>query len=681
LSEPGRPIQPLAFRPPVAAAGGARQRVGARRWLRPALLVGAIGLLLAVTWLALGIRAITLDISPRADRLQLEGGPCVKLGGRFWLWPGTYTVVAHAAGYRPLRQQVKIASTGARDFRFALEKLPGRLALLSDPDGVSVEVDGKRVGTTPLTALALAAGPHALVLRAQRHEVYRHNVLIEGMDRAQRLQVKLVPAWAAITVESRPAGATVRVDGDALGSTPLRAEIGAGSHRLELTLRGYQPWQGPLQVVARQPRTLPVIALEPARASVQIRSEPAGASIAVAGEFAGRTPLTVTLAPDRRTEIRATLAGYQPAQRAVSVPSGAQRMLALSLEPILGEVRVHATPADAELFVDNQPRGLADQTLTLTAVAHQISIRKPGYGSHDITLTPQPGLAQEVAAQLVSKAEAASAKVPAQLTNAAGQRMVLVPAGRFTMGAPRSEPGRRSNEVERQVELTRAFYMGVHEISNAQFRAFRAEYASGIVGKNTLDNDNTPVLRIGWDDAVAYCNWLSQREGLPLAYQNGELVKPVNTGYRLPSEAEWEWAARFAGARKLKYPWGNTMPPTGAAGNYADVAAMPVLTETLAAYNDTYVATAPVASFTANALGLFDLGGNVSEWVHDRYSAALIAGSTLERDPFGPATGAEHVLRGSSWRHSRITELRLSWRDASAVPRDDLGFRVVRHAP
>ena len=143
--------------------------------------------------------------------------------------------------------------------------------------------------------------------------------------------------------------------------------------------------------------------------------------------------------------------------------------------------------------------------------------------------------------------------------------------------------------------------------------------------------------------------------------------RPLSDGYRLPTEAEWVWLSRYAGQSKpLKYPWGQSFPVVANSGNYAR--------------GDKYGVTAPVAMFKANRLGLYDIGGNVSEWVNDYYSVIINSGKTIDKNPLGPITGKHHVIRGSSWRHSSITELRLSYRDYAQNKRSDLGFRVARYA-
>ncbi|MET0988741.1 MAG: SUMF1/EgtB/PvdO family nonheme iron enzyme, partial [Steroidobacteraceae bacterium] len=285
---------------------------------------------------------------------------------------------------------------------------------------------------------------------------------------------------------------------------------------------------------------------------------------------------------------------------------------------------------------------------------------------------------------LVTQEQSHLAALPRALQTKSGIELKLLPVGRYTMGSARREPGRRANEAQREVELQRPFYLAVYEVTNQQFRAFRGSHKAGFVGQQSLDLDRQPAVNIPWRDAAEFCNWLSQQEGLPAAYQekNGTLapVTPMNTGYRLPTEAEWEWAARRESSGQLRrYPWGNSLPVPANAGNFADHSARLLVQDVLPDYEDPYPAAAPVGKFPPNPFGLFDMGGNAAEWVQDYYEISADA-SQPAVDPMGPTSGKSHVIRGSSWRQSSLTDLRLSARDYGEGARPDLGFRVARYA-
>ena len=119
------------------------------------------------------------------------------------------------------------------------------------------------------------------------------------------------------------------------------------------------------------------------------------------------------------------------------------------------------------------------------------------------------------------------------------------------------------------------------------------------------------------------------------------------------------------------------IPPQDRHGNYADRSATHVVGRIIFGYNDNHIVAAPVGTFEPNANGLYDIGGNVAEWINDFYAQPTSDPST---DPIGPGSGDYHVIRGSSWRHGTITELRLSFRDYGKDGRKDLGFRIARYA-
>jgi formylglycine-generating enzyme required for sulfatase activity len=677
-------IRPVAFRPrPIRGDRTPRRR----RFVAAGLVWLALGLVGVNVWLLLTVRTVEIVVQPPPDRVELSGGLfAFEVDGRYVVRPGRYTVIAEKEGYGPLEIPIEVTADGERLFRFDLRKLPGRLAVRSGAvAGAEVLIDDEPVGSTPLDGLPLAPGDYSLRVRASRYQDHVAPLRIEGGGVTQALDIELVPRWSVVAFRSSPTGAVVRVDGDSRGTAPITLDLMPGSYRVELELEGYKPYRRRLEVGVNEPQTLPAVALELLDAGLMLDSAPARASVTVDGVYQGQTPLHLHLSPGETHVLTLSKAGHDSATREVRIASGETDELRIALTPREGDVRVTAEPAGALLYVDGEPRGAADQTLSLVAVPHEIEVRKEGFVSFRTTVTPRPGFVQSIEATLQTAEEIREAAIADRIRSTQGQEMVLIRGGRFRMGASRREPGRRANETLRDVELTRDYYLATTEVTNRQFREFESDHLSGQAGAHNLEIDHHPAVRVTWEQAALFCNWLSKQESLPPAYVrvNGRLVlaRPPTTGYRLPTEAEWAWAARFpGGGDSLKYPWGDTLPVPPESGNYADASTAGLLSGSLPDYQDGFPATAPAESFAPNALGLFNMGGNVAEWVSDIYTIHPSGSGRVDVDPLGPVEGDLHVIRGSSWMDSSVSELRLTFRDYGKEPRADLGFRIARYA-
>ena len=602
------------------------------------------------------------------------------------LLPGTYRVHASKVGYRELDTRVEVEASRQETFTFTLGKLPGLVTFVVRPDvAAAVSVDGARLGNTPLEGVEISPGEHRISVEANRYAPASLDVEVRGLGERQTIDVELSPLWAAVSIGSIPAGARVLLDGVFIGETPLDAEILEGSYELTLERSGYDGVSSDLKVVANQAQRLPEFTLVESDGLLVVESEPSGATVTVAGQFGGRTPVKLSLAPRRDHTLKISKVGFENLERQVNVEPASSGRLSVTLVPRYGTVFITSLPVDAVLYVDGRRHGVATGRIRLTTRPHRLEIKKPGYQSFSTTLTPRAGINQELSVTLLTLAQARAAARKPQITTAEGQVLKLLGPAQFRMGASRREQGRRANESQRLVEITRFYYLSVKEVSNAEFRRFKADHVSGAFGGNSLSEPTQPVAQVTWEDAVRYLNWLSARDSLPPAYRaEGDSFVPVDPptiGYRLPTEAEWTFAARYADrAQVSKYPWGEAFPPTGSAGNYADRSATTLLANTLDDYVDGYRVSAPVGSFAPSVGGFFDIGGNVAEWCQDFYAIYPNAANRLEKDPSGPASGRHRVVRGSSWRHASISELRLSYRDYSDKPRNDLGFRIARYA-
>ena len=281
--------------------------------------------------------------------------------------------------------------------------------------------------------------------------------------------------------------------------------------------------------------------------------------------------------------------------------------------------------------------------------------------------TQQPSVPQSagVAIHVLARPQMAgqAAEVPAQKTLDLGGgvplQMVLIPAGSFVMG---DDQGLDDEKPAHKVTITKPFYLGQYEVTVGQFRQFieatgyvtDAEQGTGFQGafgwnpapmefqmhdeyawRNTgfPQSDNDPVVNVSWNDAVEFCSWLSRKEG---------------ANFRLPTEAEWEYACR-AGTT-TPYSHGFDLEGMVQVGNVADAAferQFPELKGVVQA-SDGYAYTSPAGSFSPNALGLYDMHGNAWEWCADWFDVEYYAMSPAN-DPQGPVTGEERVYRGGGW--------------------------------
>ena len=253
---------------------------------------------------------------------------------------------------------------------------------------------------------------------------------------------------------------------------------------------------------------------------------------------------------------------------------------------------------------------------------------------------------------------------------------ILIEGGSFQMGSPDSEPWRSEDETQHTVTVS-DFYISAHELTQAEYEAVAGENPSNFTG------ENLPVESISWLDAVSYCNARSEQEGLTPAYTiDGTNVTwdREADGYRLPTEAEWEYACRAG----TETPFNTENSPSAEEVNYyghypyeieENYFSQDNLETQPGEYRET---TVEVGSFAPNAFGLYDMHGNVSEWVWDYYGAYP---AEEQNDPTGPETGTMRVYRGGGW-NDFAKNMRSAYR-ATLEPElmsFNIGIRLVRNA-
>jgi formylglycine-generating enzyme required for sulfatase activity len=214
------------------------------------------------------------------------------------------------------------------------------------------------------------------------------------------------------------------------------------------------------------------------------------------------------------------------------------------------------------------------------------------------------------------------AQSPNEIANIIGMKLVLIPKGTFMMGSPKTEEGRVQDETQHQVTISKDYYLGVTEVTQGQYEKVMGTNPSYFQGKKIEgSSSNHPVDKVSWEDAVEFCKKLSE---LPEEKADGRV-------YRLPTEAEWEYACRSGS--KTAYTFGESSNSLGSHAWFGG--------------NSNYK-TQPVGEKKANAWGLYDMHGNVWEWCSDWYGEYP---NGAVSDPVGPGEGAFRVIRAGSWLH------------------------------
>ncbi|HZS52586.1 MAG TPA: SUMF1/EgtB/PvdO family nonheme iron enzyme [Bryobacterales bacterium] len=256
-------------------------------------------------------------------------------------------------------------------------------------------------------------------------------------------------------------------------------------------------------------------------------------------------------------------------------------------------------------------------------------------------------------------------------TNSIGLRLVRIPPPHEGMmiGSLSSDPYHRRDELLHQIRFHHGFFMGMYDVTNAQFRRFRPNHHIAPYRGVNLDGDEQPVVNVSYDDAQAFIDWLNS---LPAERAAGRT-------YRLPTEEEWEYAAQGSDTGEARrFPWGDQWPPPEGAGNFADEANGAYFNwEYLRGYHDPYLGTSPVGKFWPNPYFLYDMAGNVYQWTSSYY------------EPYPGAAGGQpyskslRVIRGSSWADELPKVLRCAFRNPTppAKKMEFLGFRVAADIP
>ncbi|MDM8550089.1 SUMF1/EgtB/PvdO family nonheme iron enzyme [Desulfobacterales bacterium HSG2] len=411
-----------------------------------------------------------------------------------------------------------------------------------------------------------------------------------------------------LTVRSKVYNDTVYIDGKKHGSTRLDIELERGKHILRVEKDGYEPYEK--EVDLQKPTTI-WAKLDPVTEIIRIETDPSGATVFVNGGKKGVSPTNLKLSATEKVRLSVKLAGYKTQEKIIRFPFENSEALKFVLVPLpkqTGSLYVKVSPSDALIHI-RDIKEKYKHGMELQAGDYVLEISAKGYESSKENVEIIPGKMTETEVELKRIADPRKTIVK-PFVNSLKMKFVYISPGTFMMGSPDNESGRDDDEKQHKVTLTKGFYMQTTEVTQGQWKA--------ITGSNLSDfkdcGDDCPVESVSWNDVQRFIRNLNKR---------GEGT------YRLPTEAEWEYACRAD--TKTAYYFGNNSYRLSQyawyRGNSGD-------------------RTHPVGKLRPNPWGLYDMHGNVWEWCRDWYGEYP---SGTVTDPTRPDRGSYRVLRGGGW--------------------------------
>lgn len=515
-------------------------------------------------------------------------------------------------------------------------------------------------------------------------------------------------AHRQITIQTDPPNAMVALD-DHIKHTPATFEdLDARRYHLRVMSPGYDPIETNLDL--SREKAAPVFRLRRSRGAMEVTASEPGLQFTLRSEDGtvsrqGAAPMKLTDLPTGKYEVNAKRGDWE-LRDVVEVQRGQTARKEFVFAS--GTLDVTSEPAGAEIFIDNVDRGAAPMQAEVPARLHELRARLSGWpeqrrsvslaphqansvsfvfrnGSVKITSAPggatvlsdgrelgqTPLIIEEVKPGAVRYELRASGYKAAFVTGEVEPQRQTFLAQRLerTLGPAPGEPW--TNSLGMKFVPVGEVRMSIWETRVQDYDAFCRATGRAQAVLDFAQTPADPVVKVNWFDAVAFCKWLTEKE------RDENTIEPAQF-YRLPTDAEWSAAVGLAnetgatpeardGAIRNEYPWGRQWPPpSSGAGNYADKSARRRGGTVIENYADNFAQTSPAGSFRPNALGIYDLGGNVWEWCEDGYK--------------GGGSGRDWgVLRGGSWATSSRTELQSSYRNVvDRAERDVIyGFRCV----
>ena len=536
-----------------------------------------------------------------------------------------------------------ISATSGAALKTGEEKGIGTLIITSEPEMATVSVDGIERGITPLTIDRVGAGKKTIRLKMNGFFPVSR---IERIDpeKETKIHVILEHQTGSIKVSAKTFSdaypARFYLDEKLMGRPPLTAEdVTAGTHTYRLDADNHQEATGEVSVNLDEELKLDE-SLKPLPCHLSLKSLPPGATIWVNGKISKlKTDIKAKIPAGKHT-ITLKLDSYVDAAKEIEVLPGSIFGEEFQLIKNRGKFNVVSIPEGAAIWMDGEDTGKkTDHLMEVVAGEHELALKLDGYKDVRKKVHLEPEAFSEVEFRL-EKGPNVPLFEPVFSDPVTGMEFIYVPGGKFMMGDIFGDGAEFNNEYEspvHEVELG-GFYIGKYPVTQGEWEAVMGDNPSTF-----KEGDRYPVEEVSWYDAQEFSKKLISK--------NNERYQ-----FRLPTEAEWEYAAR-SGGKKEKCAGSNDV-------------------DAVAWYGENSGSTThPVGKKLSNGLGIYDMNGNVWEWCQDRFGHYQ---SGFVTDPTGPSSGPTRVFRGGSW-NSYAGSCRSAFRSNGSPGNrsDDLGFRLA----
>jgi len=514
-----------------------------------------------------------------------------------------------------------------------------------------------------LENIYLQKGIYSYEVKSKNHISYKSKLEINKYADEILVPIIMQEVNKKLVINSEPNQASVFLNNVEVGVTPLSVNLNTTSNNILIKKSEYKD-NNIDYIVKNNNSDQIIIKLIEDEDLINIKSIPSQASLFFNENYIGISPLKFKIQDKGILKIKK----YGYVDDIINITKDTKE-LNIALTEDLSEVFISSDPP-SDVFLNDEYIGKTPFTKKIQKIKHKISFKSKGFRTLNESFEPTKDK-QNITKKLLTVKEASLLENKKYSRTSIDGEIILFEPGSFLMGSSKIESRRDINEIMRSVKITKHFYISKNLITEEQYSLFKRSSKS-----------NLPINNISWIDAAKFCNWLSSKEGFENFYEikNDQIISfnMDSKGYRLPTEAEWEYVAKSNTPEKYIYSWGSDRKINKLVGNIADVSTQGILSNFIDDYDDGYDERSPVGSFRSNQNDINDLTGNLSEWVNDFYSVEFVQQSKVFQDYIGPLAGTSHVIKGSNYYSSTPLQLGLSYRTYGNEPNDLVGFRIAR---